>query len=212
MAVGGGAAVAGKMLEHRQHTAVGQPGRDRARDGRDLGGGVAIGAVADHRIGVAHRHVGNRQAVDRDAERRQVRRDQPPAQLRGRQPEAAVTFVQARIGCARRIGGPLRRTQPLHPSTFLVDQDRSIQPAYGPAEIINQGSNLRRRADIAFEQDQAPRRCGAQERPLVRGDFQTRQTRDEGPHRHRRGLPRDASKGKGGPVNSSGSCRNRRRI
>ena len=63
------AAVTGQMLEHRQHAAVHQPGRDRAGERRDLIGRVAIGAVADHCVGARDRNIGERQAIDVDAER-----------------------------------------------------------------------------------------------------------------------------------------------
>ena len=53
-----------------------------------LVGRRAVGAVADHRIGLAHRHVGERQAVDVDAERDEIARDQPRAEPRGREPLA----------------------------------------------------------------------------------------------------------------------------
>ena len=49
VAVGVGAAVAGDVLEHRQHAAVRQALGDGGGDGRDLVRRLAIGAVADHR-------------------------------------------------------------------------------------------------------------------------------------------------------------------
>ena len=69
MAVGRRAAVAGQVLEHRQHAALQETVRNRSGNGRDLRGRVAIGAVADHRVGTRDRHIGERQAIHVDAER-----------------------------------------------------------------------------------------------------------------------------------------------
>ncbi len=83
VAVGGGAAVAGDVLEHRQHAAVGEARGDGSGDRGDLFRRLAIGAVADHGVGAADRHVGKRQAVDVDAERQKVGGDQPGAEPGG---------------------------------------------------------------------------------------------------------------------------------
>ena len=69
VAVGGGAAMARQVLEHRQDAAGQQALGDGAGDGRDLARLGAVGAVADHRVAARDRHVGQRQAVDVDAER-----------------------------------------------------------------------------------------------------------------------------------------------
>ena len=50
---------------------------------RDLSGRVAVGTVADHRIGCGNRHIGDRQAIHVDPDRAQIGRHQPRAK-RGR--------------------------------------------------------------------------------------------------------------------------------
>jgi hypothetical protein len=80
MAVGGGAAVAGDMLEHRQHAARHEPIGDAARQRRDLVRYLAIGAVADDAVGAVDRHIGQRQAIHVDAHGLKIARDQPRAE------------------------------------------------------------------------------------------------------------------------------------
>ncbi len=80
MAVGGGPAVAGNVLEHRQDAALSSsPAAIAPRDRRDLARFGAIGPVADDRVGAGNRHVRERQAIDVDAEMREIGRDQPRA-------------------------------------------------------------------------------------------------------------------------------------
>ena len=57
MAVRAGTAVAGNMLEHREHAAGKQAVGDRAPQLGDLLRVLAIRAVADDGIGAARRHV-----------------------------------------------------------------------------------------------------------------------------------------------------------
>ena len=107
----------------------------------DLVGRVAIGAVADHRIGARDRHVGERQAIDVDADAVEIAGDQPRAQAGGRKPACAIAFVERAVGRAGRIGRPVRRAEPLHPAALLVDQDRRIG-RHRRAEIVHQAANL----------------------------------------------------------------------
>ena len=74
MAVGGGAAVAGQMLEDRQHAAACSPAATAAAMAATWCGGRPIGAVPDHLVGARDRHVGERQAIDRDPD---APRDRP---------------------------------------------------------------------------------------------------------------------------------------
>ncbi len=69
VAVGRGAAMTRQVLKHREYAAGLQALGDRLGDGRDFAGLATIGTVANHRIAAGNRHVGNRQAVDVDAER-----------------------------------------------------------------------------------------------------------------------------------------------
>ena len=70
MAVGGRPAMARQVLEHRQHAAGHEALGDGAGDGRDLGRFMTVGAVSDHRIGAGDRNIGQRCAIDIDAEDR----------------------------------------------------------------------------------------------------------------------------------------------
>ena len=51
MAVHSGAAVSGQVLEYRQDPSFEKPSRKLARDGSDLVGSLAIGSIADYRVG-----------------------------------------------------------------------------------------------------------------------------------------------------------------
>ncbi len=121
MAVGGGTTVARQMLQHRQHAALHQPFGDRRRDCGDLFGTRAVGAIADHRIGLAHRNVGKRQAIDRDADIREIGRDQPRAEARRMQSRLRIAVIECAVMRARRISRPVRRSEPLHAPALLID-------------------------------------------------------------------------------------------
>ena len=117
VAVGRGAAVAGDVLEHRQHAALHQPCGDRApRSPRPC---RACRRRRGRRspVGARDRHVGERQAVDVDAERRQIGGDQPRAEPRGFEARRAVAVVEPAVDRrpADRLGqcgGPSRCTRP----------------------------------------------------------------------------------------------------
>jgi hypothetical protein len=57
VAVGAGAAVAGHVLDHRQHAAGEQPFRRGPPERGHAGRAPAVGAVADDVVGAGHRHV-----------------------------------------------------------------------------------------------------------------------------------------------------------
>ena len=80
MAICGGPAVAGNVLQDRQDAALFQPLRDGAGDRRDLARFGSIGPVTDHRVGPGHRDVRQRQAIHRNPEVDQIGRDQPRTQ------------------------------------------------------------------------------------------------------------------------------------
>ena len=165
VAVGGGPAVPGNMLEHRQHAASHQPVRDRARDRRDLVGGIAISTVANHWVGARDRHIGDRQTIDIDADAARSAAISRAPRSRGREPGCGVPIVDAAVGGARRIGRPMRRAQALHAAALLIDQHRCIA-SHGLAKMTHQAAHLRRSLDVALEEDQPPGRALAQECPL----------------------------------------------
>ena len=135
MAVGRGAAVTGQMLEHRQHAALAEPVGNRAGDRRNLVGALAIGAIPDHRIGAGDRHIGERQAIHVDPERREVAGDQARAQARRLQRRSGVAVLDPPIVRAGRIARPMRRAEALHAAAFLIDQNGRIGAADRLAKI-----------------------------------------------------------------------------
>ena len=130
MAVRRSATMPGNMLQHRQHAAVRQACR---RGGRQQGYFVrrlAIGAVANHCVRTFNRHVRHRQAIDRDADLGKIVGYQPRAQPSRRHALGRVPVVEPPVSCPGRIARPMRRTHPLHPTAFLVNQHRRIATAY----------------------------------------------------------------------------------
>ena len=97
MAVGGGAAVAGHVLEHRQHAARHQALARRAPPiAATLRGRVAVGAVADHRIGAATGTSATGRQSTSMPSAREIGGDQPRAEPRGCEARAPVAVVESR--------------------------------------------------------------------------------------------------------------------
>ena len=134
VAVGGGAAVARQMLEHRQNAAGQQalarwrrqspppcPARCHRRGRRS----------PDRRRRPAHRQsAGNRRRCRATPRSSAIK---CPAKLRRRKAQGRISVVERAIARARRIGRPMRRAKPLHPAAFLVDQNGRL-PADGIAK------------------------------------------------------------------------------
>ena len=68
-----------------------------------------------------------------------------------RQAQLRVDVVQRAEDGAGRIDRPVRRTEPLHPAAFLVDQDRRIGLSIEFPQFTNKISYLRGRLDISLE-------------------------------------------------------------
>ena len=126
MGVGGRAAMAGHVLENRQDAPIAQSLRDSAGNGRHFPRLGAIGAITDHRICPGARHIGDRQAIDVDAQRRKIGGDQAGAEPGGGKAGVTIPVVERAIGRARRIARPVRRTKALNAPALLVDQDRGL--------------------------------------------------------------------------------------
>ena len=131
-----------------------------------LPGSVAIGAVADHRIGAGNRHVGDRQAIDVDAERRKIGGDQAGAKPRRGEARVAIAVVERAIGGAGRIGRPVRRTKALNPAALLIDQHRGVA-SERIARRHRSAAAARRAGDIALEDNETPRLRFAEECALA---------------------------------------------
>ncbi len=157
-------------------------------------GRLPVGAVADHRVGTVDRDVGERQAVDVDAERQEVGRDQPRAQAGTRKGRRRIDVVEAAIGGSGRVDGPVGRPEPLHTAALLVNQNRHLVAADAGTGFADQPDHLLRGLDITLEEDQAPGGGVAQKSPLFRRQGRTGQAGNEGT-RHGRGLDRARRKG-----------------
>ena len=130
------------VLDHRHHAAGEQPLRLRPRHLGDAAGLGGKRAVADHLVRPWRGHVRHRRAIDVDPERHEVVGDQPRTEPR---------VVWRGVRLSRRIAPPLRWSQPLHPTAFLIDQDGSVGPADGVAKIVHQPTHLVRALDVASE-------------------------------------------------------------
>ena len=87
------------------------------------------------------------------------------------------------------------RPHPLHPASFLVDEDGRTG-ATDCSELFNQFFELKRIGDITPEQYEANRRGLAQKRAFFRGNCRTLQSGNESTIRHDGGLARAAQDGK----------------
>ena len=74
MAVGGGAAVAGNVLDDRQDAAREQPFAHRPAERGDGVGVVAVGAITDDFVRARDGNVEHGRAIDRDADVAKIRR------------------------------------------------------------------------------------------------------------------------------------------
>ncbi len=144
------------VLDDRQN-----PARDQAFGGgaRELSHDLdlhAVGAIADDAMALGQPQVGDRHAIDGDAECRKLGGDQPrpePCRRHPARPVAAVGVAKPRRG--RKIR-PLRRRKALHPPAFLIDQHGGLVVTDDSAKFLNQSRDLSRAFDIPLEKDQAP--------------------------------------------------------
>ncbi len=160
MAVDAGAAMAGYVLKDRQDGAVEQPRTHGAGEARDPFRIAPISPVADHRIRASHRNIEHRQAINGDAEPRQIVGDQPSAEAGRRRRRGVRQRGQTR---GRWVAAPVRRTQPRDAAAFLVDQNRRVVTADAAAQRADQIAHLPGRAAVAAEQNEADRIDGGEE-------------------------------------------------
>jgi hypothetical protein len=169
MAVDVRAAVARDMLRHRHDAGGHEPlHHGAAEEGDDLGIG-AEGAVADHVVGAGQAEVEHRRAVDVDTQRAELHGEQACIEPHCLRRPVAVAAGELAEACGGRRGAPLRRLQPGDAAAFLVDQHRRVAP-HRLAQIGDQTRDLRRRFDVAQEDDEAERIGGAEEAPFGIGE------------------------------------------
>ena len=155
MAVGGGATMTWNMLENRQDPAPQESIRHRARDARNLLRLLPIGAITDDTACAGNRNIGNRKAVDIDADRNEISGHQVGAEICGPLALGGVPVIDETIDRAWRIRWPVGRPKPLDPATFLIDEHGRITPQ-GIANRFCQAAHLPGRIDVAREQDYSP--------------------------------------------------------
>ncbi len=163
VAVGAGAAVAGDVLDHRQH-AAGHAGPSTAArpSADDLAALPAVGAVADDVVAPGRGTSTHRRAVGVEAERRQVVGDQPvivqPHRLDGGLRIAVAESPNRAAGRRRGASGGRRRaTRPPSWSTKTGASSSAGRLAQGCRSSARTWS---RRLDVAGEEDEAPRLPG----------------------------------------------------
>jgi hypothetical protein len=124
-----GAAVAGQVLEDRQHAAREEPVRAGARS-RDDGGHVrAVEAVEEHGVGALLHEVGERRAVDVDPRGVELMGDEAVADpLRAERVPRARHLVERGQELA-----PMGRAQALHAAPLLVHEDGRVAAHEGRA-------------------------------------------------------------------------------
>jgi hypothetical protein len=83
----------------------------------------------------------------------------------------------------------MRRGEALHAPALLVDEHWGIA-AHGIAKGRDQAAQLRRRVDVAAEEDEPPRLALAQERALGARQGRAGKASDESAYRHWRGSTR----------------------
>jgi len=123
--------------------------------------------VADDVMGAGKAQVQHRCANRVDADRGQLAGHEPGIEAcrSGRfGPVPGGEFPEAR---RRWRCPPVRRSQTLDPAAFLVHQDRGIRPADAIPELGREGAELRRRFDIAGEDDK-PKRIDTGKEALLR--------------------------------------------
>src|SRR5439155_26768809 len=130
-----------------------QPIGDGLRNSCNLVGRTAIRPVPDDRIGVGDGGVGDRRAVDRNADFQQISCNQSRAKTGSRKRAVGVLVVELPKGRSWRIKRPMGWAQALHPAAFLIDENRSIAAPDRIAKALDEAANLVRALDIAGKKD-----------------------------------------------------------
>ena len=124
------------MLDDGEHTARDEPLRRGPAADRDLLGLRAIGAIRDHRIGAGNGNVEHGEAVDRDAERSKLMRDE--ARAKPYRCPTQQRVADPREARGRGVSRPKRRPEPLHPPAFLIDEHRRVVAPNGFAKFTDE--------------------------------------------------------------------------
>src|SRR6266702_3393343 len=149
MAVDGAAAVAGYVFDHRQDAASDQTLAGRPPEGGDTRWLRAVGAVADHCIGIGRGQIEDGQAVDSDAQWSEICGDETPDEAR------RVRRLGAQPSNLRGggIAPPMRRAQSRDAAALLIDQNGGIRTADAGTQIVDQTVQLRRIDAITLKEN-----------------------------------------------------------
>ena len=126
-----------------------------------------------------HGHVEDGQAIDVDADREKIMRDEARAEAGQLPPDERIVGVEPPIGAPGGIFWPVRRAHPLHAPALLVDQDGRLIAADRVAQSFAERLHLAGIVDVALEEDEPPGLRIAEERDLIRGESVTRTADDK---------------------------------
>jgi hypothetical protein len=120
--------MARQVLQDRENTTCLQALGNGLGNSRHLAGLIAIGAIANDRVGTFQGHIGERQAINIDAERRKVGRNQVAGEPRSSNTGGGLKVVEVPIARAGRISGPSWRPEPLDAPPLLIHQNGRMPP------------------------------------------------------------------------------------
>ncbi len=149
--------------------------------------------VADDAVALRRRQVEERRAVHVDPQRRELGGDDAVAQRHRLERRLLVAIVEKPHH--RRPAPPVRRPEPRHAAALLVDQHRR-RAAHRAAQLGDEAMHLLRLADVAAEQDEAPRVRLGEEGALGLPQLGPRHSEDDRPRHQpltatRQSWPRD---------------------
>ena len=135
-------AMAGQMLHDWNDSAGEQPVGLGAAQRHDRLHGRRKGAITDHAVRARGWNVEYRCAIDVDAERREIGRQQAAIEPAGHHRRRRIAGVELTEDRGGRRQAPVRRPQPLHAPAFLVDQHRRVVATHRVAHRLHETAYL----------------------------------------------------------------------
>ena len=150
--------MAGNMLHDRDHAAVHETRRMGPRQRHDVFNMQAIGAVADHIMGIGLRHIQHWQAIGGNSNFNQVFGHEAAHVARRAQCREGTLCIEIAVGACWRVFPPVvgGRSQALNPPAFLIDKHGRVPAANGLAERRGEGFDLSGCFAIALEKNKTP--------------------------------------------------------
>ena len=178
MAVDARPAMPGHVLDDRRDPARKQSLGDRPAHRRDPFGPRREGPRADRRMHALARDIEHRRTVDRDSDFDEIMSDEASDQTRRR---LGFGRLKTRLDRSRgRVRTPMRRRHALDPAALLINQHRRVGAADAFPERPRQLTHLIAVADVALEENQAPRVFPTQEGPFLIVQREAGAAADEG--------------------------------